>query len=150
RLVAAEHRKPTDGAVIKSGLTGLDNLLGGGISPGSSTLIAGPSGTGKSLLILQYICAAVERGEGAAWFVFDEELGSLFRRAKGIGVDLEAMAKYGKLFIEQVDAAEISPGEFTHRVRSVVDHRNIYTVAIDSLNGFQAAMPEEQHGTLHL
>ena len=150
RLVAAEYRKDLGGGVVRSGIAGLDNLLGGGIAPGSSTLIIGPSGTGKSLLILQYIRAAVERGERAAWFVFDEELGALFRRALGVGVDLDAMLKSGNLFVEQVDAAEISPGEFAHNVRNVVDRENIHTVAIDSLNGYQAAMPEESFITLHL
>jgi circadian clock protein KaiC len=150
RLVAAEHRKDVGGTPVASEISGLDALLGGGIPPGSSTLIMGPSGTGKSLLILQYIRAAIERGERAAWFVFDEELGSLFRRSKGVGVDVEQMFRDGSLFAEQVDAAEISPGEFAHRVRAVVDKHNIHTVAIDSLNGYQAAMPEEEFVTLHL
>jgi circadian clock protein KaiC len=150
RLVAAEHRSGFSGVVMKSGIAELDQLLGGGIAAGSSTLILGPAGTGKSLLVLHFIAAAVARGERAALFVFDEELGLLFARARGLGIDLEAMQKEGTLFIEQMDAAELSPGEFSYRVRTRVDAENIRTVAIDSLNGYQASMPEEQFLILHL
>jgi circadian clock protein KaiC len=150
RLVAAEHRRRNVSRSLSSGVAELDLLMGGGISLGSSTLILGPAGTGKSLLVLQYISAAVARGERAALFVFDEELGLLFDRAKGLGIDLEAMRSENKLFVEQMDAAELSPGEFSHRVRFCVDRENIRTVAIDSLNGYQASMPEEQFLILHL
>jgi circadian clock protein KaiC len=150
RLVAAEHRRPFGGALVDSGIDRLDALLGGGLTAGSSTLIIGPAGTGKSLLIFQYLAAAVRRGERAALFAFDEELGLLISRAKGLGIDLEGMRDAGKLVVEQMDAAEVSPGEFTHRVRTCVDSANIRTVAIDSVNGYQAAMPEEQFLTLHL
>jgi circadian clock protein KaiC len=150
RLVAAEHRKGYAGQLLPSGIAELDQLLGGGVTAGSSTLVLGPAGTGKSLLILQYIAAAVARGERAALFVFDEELGLLFARAKGIGIDIEAMRAANKLFVGQMDAAELSPGEFAHRVRDSVDREQIRLVAIDSLNGYQASMPEEQFLTLHL
>ncbi len=150
RLVAAEHRKAAAGKLVTSDIAGLDNLLGGGIAAGSSTLVIGPAGTGKSLLILRYIAAAVSRGERAALFVFDEELGLLFARAKKMGLDLEAMQKGGSIWIEQMDAAEMYPGEFIHRVRACVDGQDIRIVAIDSLNGYQAAMPEEQFLILHL
>ncbi len=83
-------------------------------------------------------------------FVFDEELGLLFSRALGLGIDLAGMRDAGKLFIEQMDAAELSPGEFLHRVRACVDRESVRTVAVDSLNGYQAAMPEEQFLMLHL
>jgi circadian clock protein KaiC len=150
RLVAAEHRANFTGGPIKSGVAALDALLGGGITAGSSTLVLGPAGTGKSLLVLQYIAAAVRRGERAAIFVFDEELGLLLTRAKELGVDLAAMREAGKVVVEQMDAAELTPGEFSHHVRACVDRENVRVVAIDSLNGYQAAMPEEQFLTLHL
>jgi len=150
RLVAANHRNGHDGRQLTSGNTELDLLLGGGLTAGSSTLIIGPAGTGKSLLILHFIAAAVARGERAALFVFDEELGLLFQRAKALGFDLAAMCDAKQLFVEQMDAAELSPGEFSHLVRSYVDQQTIRTVAIDSVNGFQASMPEEQFLTLHL
>jgi circadian clock protein KaiC len=150
RLVAAEHRSGFVQNTVKSGLRGVDDLLGGGIAAGSSTLVLGPAGTGKSLLVLQYLAAAVARGERAALFVFDEEQGLLFARAKGLGIDLAAMCDTGNLVVQQMDAAELSPGEFIHRVRAAVDKDNIRMVAIDSLNGYQAAMPEEQFLILHL
>lgn len=150
RLVASEHRKKFSGAIIESGVGELDLLLGGGLAAGSSTLILGPAGTGKTLLVLQYISAAVKRGERAALFVFDEELGLLIARAKGLGIDLQAMRDAGQIFIEQMDAAELSPGEFSHRVRTLVDQEGIRLVAIDSLSGYQASMPEEQFVVLHL
>jgi circadian clock protein KaiC len=125
-------------------------LLGGGIAAGSSTLILGPAGTGKSLLTLQYIAAAVKRGEKAALFVFDEELGLLMTRAKGMGIDLSAMHDAKQVIIEQMDAAELTPGEFSHRVRDRVDREHARIVVIDSLNGYQASMPEEEFLTLHL
>jgi circadian clock protein KaiC len=150
RLVAAEHRKGYAEISLSSGIAELDQLLGGGIAAGSSTLVIGPAGTGKSLLILSYVAAAVARGERAALFVFDEEMGLLLSRAKSLGIDLAAMRDAGQLIIEQMDAAEVSPGEFSHRVRGCLDRQGIRVVAIDSLNGYQAAMPEEQFVILHL
>jgi circadian clock protein KaiC len=150
RLVAAEQRKGFFGQPLASGIRELDALLGGGITAGSSTLVMGPAGTGKSLVVLQHIKAAVARGERAALFVFDEELGLLFERARQLGIDLAAMQDSKKLHVQQMDAAELSPGEFAHTVTSYVDREKVRTVAIDSLNGYQASMPEEQFLILHL
>ncbi len=150
RLVSAEHRNHFEQDVVHSGLAPLDALSGGGIERGSSVLVLGPAGTGKSLLVLTFLIAAVERGESAAMFVFDEEIGILFKRALGLGFDLKAMCDSGKLFVEQVDAAELSPGEFSERVRNRVEHHGVRTIAVDSLNGYQAAMPEENALILHM
>ncbi len=150
RLVSAEHRSRIDRRRVTSDVQGIDDLLGGGIDGGSSTLILGPAGTGKSLIAILFILAAVKRGEKAAMFVFDEELGLLFARLKPIGIDLEQLVAEGSLHIEQVDAAELSPGEFAHRVRMRVDSDDIKTVLIDSINGYQAAMPEESALILHM
>ena len=150
RLVAAEHRLGTARASISSGVAELDALLGGGVERGSSTLVLGPAGTGKSTFALQFISAAFARGEKAALFVFDEELSLLFNRTRQMGFDLEAMHDAGNLHVEQVDAAELSPGEFAHRVRACVDGEQARTVVIDSLNGYQAAMPEENALVLHI
>jgi circadian clock protein KaiC len=150
RLVASEYRSNFTRSKMSSGIPELDQLLGGGVESGSSTLVLGPAGTGKSLAAIVFVAAAVKRGEKAALFVFDEELGLLFSRMKGLGIDLETMQRSGKLFIEQVDAAELSPGEFAHLVRRRVDEDNIKTVVIDSLNGYQAAMPEENSLILHI
>ncbi|SFV14613.1 circadian clock protein KaiC [Methylobacterium sp. 174MFSha1.1] len=150
RLISLEHKTAFARTKLVSGIGQLDALLGGGIEQGSSTLILGPAGTGKSLLAIQYVLAAVARGEKAAMFVFDEELGLLFDRTRQIGFDLEALRDQGLLFIEQIDAAELSPGEFAHRVRNCVDEHAVKTVVIDSLNGYQAAMPQENALILHI
>jgi circadian clock protein KaiC len=92
----------------------------------------------------------MQRGEKAAIFVFDEELGLLFDRMRQLGIDLELWRDKGMLLIEQIDAAELSPGEFTHRVCDRVDAAQVKTVVIDSLNGYQAAMPEENAIILHV
>ena len=150
RLIAGEHKTSFSRDVLTSNIAALDALLGGGIEQGSSTLVIGPAGAGKSLIALQFVVAALKRGEKAALFIFDEELGLLFDRAKLIGIDLEALRASGNLFVEQIDAAEIAPGEFTHRVRVNVEQHRVSTVVIDSLNGYQASMPEEQFLILHM
>ena len=150
RLVSLEHKGSFDRDVAQSRSPELDALLGGGITRGSSTLILGPAGTGKSLLTLSFAVAAVERGEKAALFIFDEELGLLTERALGLGIDLAGLRESGSLILEQVDAAEVSPGEFAHRVRVCVERTGARTVVIDSLNGYQAAMPEEKQLVLHM
>jgi circadian clock protein KaiC len=150
RLISAEHRSKFTREVLKSKSPELNNLMGGGMERGSSALIIGPSGTGKSLLALSFAAGAVQRGERAAAFIFDEELELLFARARDLGIDLEGMRDSGNLLIEHVDAAELSPGEFIHKARQSVERNNVGTVIIDSLNGYQAAMPEEQSLILHL
>ena len=150
RLVSAEHRARFDRDLIGAQSSEFNALLGGGVERGSSVLILGPSGTGKSLLTLTFVQGAVERGERAAMFVFDEELGLLFQRAKGLGIDLQKMVDDEKLVIEQVDAAELTPGEFSERVRCCVENQGARTIVIDSLNGYQAAMPGEHALVLHM
>lgn len=150
RLRALEHRVGFERTVLASGISEFDELLGGGIERGSSTLLIGPAGTGKSLFALQFVEAAIRRGERAAIFVFDEELGLLFSRTKAMGLDLESMRDRGQIHIEQLDAAELSPGEFAQRVRDRVATLDAKTVIIDSINGYQAAMPEENALILHI
>ncbi|HTO33453.1 MAG TPA: ATPase domain-containing protein [Pararhizobium sp.] len=150
RLRALEHHTNFGRDTLSSGIEEVDALLGGGIQRGSSTLLIGPTGTGKSLFALQFVSAAVERGEKAAIFVFDEELGLLYARMKLLGIDLEYLRDRGLIHIEQLDAAELSPGEFAHRVRDRVASFEAKTVVIDSINGYQAAMPEENSLILHM
>ena len=150
RLISAEHKIEFERETLKSHSRELNTLLGGGIERGSSTLVLGPAGTGKSLLVLSFAIQAIERREKAAVFVFDEELGLLFERAKGLGFDLAGLSEKGNLIIEQIDAAELAPGEFAQRVRHCVEEHQARTVVIDSLNGYQAAMPEEKQLILHM
>lgn len=150
RLVASEHRAKFHAGVQSSSNAKLDALLGGGIEKGSSTIVLGPAGVGKSLLCFQFAVAEVSRGGKAALFIFDEELGLLFRRAQGMGLDLEGLHNSGDIFVEQVDAAELSPGEFSYRVRRCVEQHGVGVVVIDSLNGYQSAMLDEQSLILHM
>jgi len=150
RLVSAEHKTDFVREPLSVGSERLDTLLGGGLEPGASTLILGPAGAGKSLLTVAFVTAAIARGENAAMFVFDEELGLLFARAQKLGFDLAGMVASKRLVIEQVDAAELSPGEFSDRVRGCVERYGAKTVVVDSLNGYQASMPHEQALILHM
>ncbi|WP_333573981.1 ATPase domain-containing protein [Sphingomonas sp.] len=150
RLVSAEHKRPVDRTVLGTGMAEFDALLGGGVERGSSVLVLGPAGTGKSIMTLTFVRNAIARGERAAMFVFDEERGLLIERAKGLGIDLQAMIDAETLVLEQVDAAELTPGEFSERVRVCVETHGARTVVLDSLNGYQAAMPGENALVLHV
>jgi len=149
RLVAAEHRSDFADVSLGSGIDALDRLLGGGLAFGSSALILGPAGVGKSLIALAFAQAAVNRGQKAAVFVFEEDRHLLIRRAESIGLDFAKSVAEGRLLLTQVDAAEMSPGEFAHKVCAAVEE-GARVVAIDSLNGYQAAMPEEKSLILHI
>lgn len=150
RLVAAEHRGHPEEGSLSSGIEEIDSLLGGGIELGASTLIMGPAGVGKSTLATQYAAAAANAGHHAALFVFDESRRSLFARSRAIGLDLQTYVESGSISVQQVDPAELAPGEFAHLVRESVEQRNAKVVVIDSLNGYLNAMPEERFLTLHL
>lgn len=150
RLVSAEHKGSFRREVLPSQIPGINGLLDGGVERGSSVLILGPSGTGKSLFALTFIMGAAARGENSAMFVFDEELGQLFARALGLGIDLQALVDKGQLIIEQVDAAQLTPGELSARVRACVEEHDARTVVFDSLNGYQISMPEENALVLHM
>jgi len=150
RLVALEHRTQYERTKLSTGNEPFDALLGGGVEKGSSTLILGPAGTGKSLVGLSFAVAAMQRGEKVAIFLFDEDIDLLLDRTRELGMDLTKFIDDGFLFIEQVDAAQVSPGEFAHRARERVDKYGITSVIIDSINGYHAAMPEENSLILHM
>ena len=150
RLVSAEHKGSFERTVLPTHSRAFDALLGGGVDRGSSVLLLGPAGTGKTVFSLTFIATAVARGERAAMFVFDEERELLIERAKGFGIDLHAMIEGGSLILEQVDAAELSPGELSQHVRRYVEQQDVRTVVIDSMNGYQAAMPGEHALSLHM
>jgi circadian clock protein KaiC len=144
RLVASDHRTSPEMEKLSSGLPVMDTLLGGGIERGTSTLIVGAAGTGKSSLAAQFVSAAAARGQCAALFIFDESINTLLARAADLGVDLRSHVKSGRVTIQQVDPAELSPGEFAHAIRRAVEQRQASIVVIDSLNGYLNAMPEER------
>jgi circadian clock protein KaiC len=144
RLVAAEHRRHVSGSMLTSGIGGLDQLLGGGLDMGTSTLIMGAPGTGKSTLAAQFAHAAVSRGQRAAMFTFDESPHTLLARSASLGIDLAPGLEQGNLTIMPIDPAELSPGEFAECIREAVDVHGARVVVIDSLNGYLNAMPEER------
>ncbi len=150
RLVSAEHRRKFARDVLKSESAELNRLLGGGVERGSSILILGPAGAGKSIMALTFAVSAIKRGERVGLFIFDEEIGLLIDRAVGLGIDLETMRKSGQLSITQIDAAELTPGEFSSRVRESIENFGARTIIIDSLSGYQASMPEERALILHM
>jgi len=150
RLVAAEHHAAFVGDPLPSGVAELDALLGGGPLRGTCTLVSGPAGAGKSTIVLQYIAAACARGERCALYVFDERVGTLLTRAARQGMDLRGCIDSGRLLLRQIDPAEISPGEFAAMVRHEVEVEGVRLVVIDSLNGYEAAMPQEKQLILRM
>jgi circadian clock protein KaiC len=150
RLVAAEHRQSSQRLRLPSGLAEIDALLGGGIEQGTSTLFVGAAGTGKSTLASQFVAAAAARGDNAAVYVFDESPITLLSRATELHIDLASAVESGRAMIRQVDPAELSPGEFTHAIRTAVEQGGAKLIVIDSLNGYLNAMPEERFLTVQL
>jgi circadian clock protein KaiC len=150
RLVAAEHRRDPRLESLSSGVTTLDRLLGGGLQRGTSTLILGASGTGKSTLATQFVTAALERGEPAVSFLFDESPATLLARTQSLGLDLQPFLDSGQLLLRQVDPAELAPGEFAHEVRQAVEEHGARVLVLDSLNGYLAAMLEERFLVIQL
>ncbi|WP_374583259.1 ATPase domain-containing protein [Pseudoduganella sp.] len=149
RIVPSESREAVARHQVASGRAELDALLGGGIEAGSSTLISGPPGTGKSSLAAQFVKTATGQGHKAAMFVFEEALSTLLNRADGIGMDLRTPIAEGLLTVHQIDPAELSPGQFSHMVCRAAD-AGARVVVIDSLNGYLNAMPEARFLTTHL
>ncbi|HXH39964.1 MAG TPA: ATPase domain-containing protein [Thermoanaerobaculia bacterium] len=150
RLIAARDRGDGGDGHLASGIAEIDTLLGGGLEMGSSTLIMGPAGVGKSTLATQYAIAAAQRGEHSALFIFDESRRSLLKRSTAVGMDLASPLERKFITAQQVDPAELAPGEFANLVRLAVEKDDAKVLIIDSLNGYLNAMPEERFLTLHL
>ncbi len=144
RLIAAEHHASFDPKGKSTGSGELDLLLGGGLVPGTNTLLLGPSGIGKTTTAIRCMLAALERGESATYYLFDEGLGTLLARSATLGMDLAPHIEAGRLVITQLDPAEVSPGEFATMVREAVEERGATFVSIDSLNAYLHAMPGEE------
>lgn len=154
RLIAGEHVQNLQRGVLKAGNNELDSLLGGGLQNGTSAVLLGPAGSGKSTLAIQYAIAAANRGERAMVFAFDERIQTILERTAGLGMDLTGHLETGRIVICPLDAAELSPGEFAHRVRRAVEgddgNPGVRIIVIDSLNGYMNAMPEEKFLTAQL
>jgi circadian clock protein KaiC len=150
RIVASDSRNAPVRRWLSSGLDALDALLGGGVESGSSTLIVGAAGTGKSTIAAKFATAAAERGERAALFLFDESPHIMLNRMDGLGIGIRRHVDEGRVILQQVDPAEMSPGEFAHRIRDAAERDQVSLVVIDSLNGYLNAMPEERALALQL
>jgi circadian clock protein KaiC len=150
RLVAADHHRNFVNESLSSALPGLDRLLGGGLNRGTTTLFSGPPGSGKSNLALTYATNAALTGEKVAIYTFDESLPVLFARAAGLGFGLDQLVDNGMVTVTQIDPAELSPGEWTSRIRSAVEEQGARVVYIDSLNGYLHSMAEERYVNLQL
>ncbi len=150
RLASAHNHRPFRREMVSSNMKGLDEMLGGGLSRGSATLVLGPAGSGKTTLTIKYAIAAIDRDERVAVYTFDESIASLLTRGDGLGMDLTRRYNEKKITVEQVNPAELSPGDFAHRVRRSVEEGNAQLVVIDSLNGYMTAMPEEEFLSLQM
>jgi circadian clock protein KaiC len=150
RLVAAEHHGQFNAEPLKSGVSELDKLTGGGLHRGTSTLLMGPAGCGKSTIATQYAIAAAERGERSVLFTFDESTATLVTRSQGLGMDLKRHIDAKRIRVQQVDPGELSPGEFIYGIRRAVEKDAARVIVIDSLNGYLNAMPEERFLTIQL
>ena len=135
---------------ISTGIPDLDNVLGGGLAPGTNTLLSGPSGVGKTSTAVRCGLAAMERGDKAAYFLFDEGRATMLARAAAMNMDLQPHLDSGMLQLSQIDPAELSPGEFASRVRSAVEEDGVRFLVIDSLNAFLQAMPGEKYLLLQM
>jgi circadian clock protein KaiC len=144
RLVAADHHKDFEAEFVSSGNAELDSLLGGGLERGTNALLIGAAGVGKSSLALTYAIAAAARGERSAIFAFDEGRGTMGARARTLGLPLEEGIQQGLIDVQQIDPAEMAPGEFAYAVRRSVEAEGARVVVIDSLNGYLNAMPDER------
>jgi circadian clock protein KaiC len=150
RLVAADHAEPFAMETVSTGLAALDELFGGGLTRGTTTLLMGPAGCGKSLMAARIAGAAAARGERAAFFLFDEGMATFRAGTAGIGLDLDPLIDAGRVTLKQINPAELSPGQFVHLVCQEVEVGDARVVVIDSLNGYVNAMPEERLLTTHL
>jgi circadian clock protein KaiC len=144
RLVAAEHHTPFKRGAVLSGVAELDSLLGGGLDRGTSSMIMGPAGCGKTVLATQYACAAADRGDHVALYLFDERLNTFMDRADRLGMPLTKHMQEGRITVRQMDPAEVSPGEFAHIIVDATKREGNRFIVIDSLNGYLNAMPEER------
>jgi circadian clock protein KaiC len=145
RLVAGSHPQlEVNRQIATSNIPELDDLVGGGLDYGTSTLVVGPSGSGKSTIAMQYVAAALKRGEKALFVSFDETEHVFHERARGLGWNFEDPQGAGQFIFRQVDPAELSPGELAGTVSKAVEELGARVVVLDSLTGYQHAMPEEQ------
>jgi circadian clock protein KaiC len=136
--------------VAESGSPQLDKLLGGGLDRGSSTLLLGPAGCGKTTICSHYLMTALKRGEHVACYLFEESRETFLRRSAGYSMDFQPYLASGKLNLVEIDLVSLSPGEFSARVRRAVEGNGATFIVIDSLNGYLNGMPSERFLLIHM
>jgi len=134
----------------QSGSEQMDAMLGGGLDRGSSTLLLGPAGCGKTTLCSHYLLAALERGEKVVCYQFEESTETFLHRSAGFRMNFEPYLDSGQFQLIQVDIADLSPGEFSSRVQYAVEKHGVGFVVIDSLNGYLNGMPSERFLMIHM
>lgn len=147
RLSAPEIKEKFEIGEIKSDNEDMNFLLGG-LDYGTSTILTGPAGIGKSTLALMYAYNAAKKGERAALYLFDESIETLYKRTDALGIDIKKYVENGMIFLRQVQLAELTPGEFAFMVSQDIEERNTRVVVIDSVNGYLMATPQERFLTM--
>jgi len=150
RLVAAAHHRTFPDTELSSGLPALDTLLEGGMDRGTSNLIIGPAGTGKSTMATFFALAAAKRGQRSVIYGFDENVKTWRKRSESMGLDLPSYVDSGMIRYQQIDPAELSPGNFAHMIHADVEQDEVQLVILDSLNGYLNAMSGDRHLALQL
>jgi circadian clock protein KaiC len=150
RLVAAQYRGGFERHIASSGNKELDLLVGGGLDAGTSNLLMGPAGSGKSTVASLFVNESARRGEKAIFFAFDETVHTLLWRAEQMRLEFSEHIASGILEVRQIDPAEIAPGELAMQIVDCVEKQGIRMIVLDSLNGYVNAMPQEDFLNLHL
>jgi circadian clock protein KaiC len=150
RLIAAEHGRAFKKALQSSGNPELDALVGGGLHTGTSNLLMGPAGSGKSTIAMMFAHAAAARGQRVGYYAFDEGAHILRSRAEEMGIDFAPHIAAGRIDLLQIDPAQVPPGELAATIVRAVEHHKTQVVVIDSLNGYVNAMPSDDFLYLHL
>ena len=150
RMVAADQPGDAQLQQIESGIAELDALMGGGLSTGTSTLIIGPAGVGKTILASKYASIMSRNGGRSAIYLFDERRSTFMKRSRGLGLDIEPLVDSGQIMVRQLDPGQLSAGEMAAEISRQVEQENVRLLLIDSLNGYMNAMHEDKSVVLQL
>src|SRR5688572_29282237 len=150
RVVAADEEGAPTLTPVVSGIAGLDTLLGGGLTTGTSTLIIGPAGVGKTILASKYASMLSKSGARSALYLFDERKSTFLHRSKGLGLDIQPLVESGRAIVRQLDPGQLSAGEVAADICHQVEHEGAKLIVIDSLNGYMNAMQDNKAVLLQL
>ena len=143
RIVAADHAAMPPLETVSSGIPELDRLLGGGLHTGTSAILIGPAGVGKTVLASRFAAEVARGGQRAAIYLFDERLNTYLHRSAGLGLELPPLVERGMVTVRRLDPGAITAGEFAAAVRAQVEQAHVKVLMLDSVNGYLSAMQEE-------